>query len=119
MQSDSPIELSTAQNLIITLLSKAKPDFHYEITRNDAGIPELTMEYGIVTDIPKDMDPTLVVKEPRKYNIPLDEQATWVNVKKMVDLFEKHLKNVNLNRPLRVKGTSLNQPPPPDNTIAE
>ena len=95
MQSDLPIELSNNQNLIIALLQKAKPDFHYEIARNDAGIPELTMEYGIVTDIPKDMDPTLVIKEPRKYAILLDEQATWANVKKMIDFFEKYLKNAN------------------------
>jgi hypothetical protein len=96
MQSDLPIELSNNQNLIIALLQKAKPDFPFEIVQNDNGVPELVMEYGIVTDIPEDMDPALVVKERRKYAIPLDEQATWANVKKMVDFFEKYLKNANL-----------------------
>jgi hypothetical protein len=98
MQSDSTIKLSTAQNLIITLLSKAKPDFPFEIVQNDNGVPELVMEYGIVTDIPENIDPELIANEPRKYNIPLDEQATWVKVKKMVDFFEKYLKNANLNK---------------------
>jgi hypothetical protein len=91
MQPESLLELSKSQNLIITLLRKAKPELQYEIIRSDAGIPELVMEYGIVTNM------ELVVKEPRKYKIPLDELATWVSVKKMVDFFEKYLKNVNLN----------------------
>jgi hypothetical protein len=98
MQPESPVEFTNNQTLIITLLRKAKPDFQYEIVRNENGIPELVMEYGIVTDIPEDMDPSLVVKEPRKYSIPLDEKATWISVKKIIDLFEKHLKNVNLNK---------------------
>lgn len=119
MQSDLPIELSNNQNLIIALLQKARPDFPFEIVKNDNGIPELVMEYGIITDIPENIDTELIVKEPLKYKIPLDDQTTWANIKKMVDLFEKHLKNVNLNRPLRVKDASSNQPPPPDNTIPE
>lgn len=102
MQTDSPIEFTNNQNLIITLLRKAKPDFQYEIVSNESGIPELVMEYGIVTDIPEDVDPALIAKEPLKYKIPLDEKATWITVKKMIDFFEKHLKNVNLNKKVGV-----------------
>ena len=98
MQADSPLELSTNQNLIITLLRKAKPEFQFDISFNETGIPQLVMEYGIVSDIPEDIDPELIVKEPYKYNIPLDETATWASIKKMIDLFEKYLKNVNLNK---------------------
>jgi hypothetical protein len=98
MQADSPTELSTNQNLIITLLRKSKPDFQFDISLNDTGIPELVMKYGIVSDIPADMDPQFIVKEPYKYSIPLDETATWHSIKKMTDLFEKYLRNVNLNK---------------------
>jgi hypothetical protein len=106
MQPESSFEFTSNQTLIIALLHKAKPDFQYEIVRNDAGIPELVMEYGIVTDIPEDMDPALVVKEPRKYAIPLDEKATWVSVKKMIDFFEKYLKTANLNKKVGVSSSS-------------
>lgn len=105
MQPESPLEFTNNQNLIITLLRKAKPEFQYEIVRNDSGIPELVMDYGIVTDIPEDIDPASVVKEPCKYSIPLDEQATWISVKKMIDFFEKHLKNVNLNKKVGVSSS--------------
>ena len=116
MQTDSPIELSTNQKLIIALLRKSKPDFQFEIVRNDTGIPELVMEYGIVTEIPEDIAPELIVKEPRKYNIPLDDQATWANVKTMVDFFEKYLKNANLNKkPIPRDASSIT--PPQDITI--
>jgi len=116
--SESPFELTNNQTLIITLLRKAKPDFQYEIVRNDTGIPELVMEYGIVTDIPEDMDPALVVKEPRKYAIPLDERATWVSVKKMIDFFEKYLKTANLNKKPAVIDASANKAQSDNNTIA-
>jgi hypothetical protein len=96
MQIDYP--LSTNQNLIITLLHKAKPNFQFDVSFNDTGIPELVMKYGIVSDIPDDMDPEFIVKEPYKFSIPLDETATWHSVKKMTDLFEKYLRNVNLNK---------------------
>jgi hypothetical protein len=84
MQVDSPTELSANHNLIITLLRKSKPDCKFDVKLNESGIPQLLMDYRILSD-----------GEPYKYTISLDEAATWTNVKKTIDLFETYLKNVN------------------------
>lgn len=96
MQSD--FSLSENQNLIITLLRKSKPDFQFDISLNETGIPELVMEYGVAPDIPND---SLLANIPYKYRIPLGDDATWTSVKKLVDFFEKHLKNMMVNNTMK------------------
>jgi hypothetical protein len=90
--------LNDKQNLIITLLRKSKPEFVFDISMGEHNVPEIIMEYGIVSNVPEDADPATIITEPQKYKIPLDETATWANIKKLIDIFEKYLKNADLNK---------------------
>jgi hypothetical protein len=46
---DSPA-LNNVQNLIITLLRKYKPELVFTIEMGEKNIPEIVLEYGLVSD---------------------------------------------------------------------
>lgn len=94
---DSP-ELNRVQKIIIALLSKYKPELVFTIEMGEENIPEIVLEYGIVSTIPEDADPSTLITTPQKYKIPLNDAATWDDIKKWIDIFEKYLKNADLNK---------------------
>jgi hypothetical protein len=94
---ETPV-LNTAQNLIVSLLRKYKPELAFTIADGENNIPEIILEYGIVSNIPEGVDQATIINEPQKMKIPLEDTMTWVNMKKWIDIFEKYMKNVDLNK---------------------
>ena len=94
---ETPV-LNTAQNLIVSLLRKYKPELAFNIADVENNIPEIILEYGIVSNIPEGVDQATIINEPQKMKIPLEDTMTWVNMKKWIDIFEKYMKNVDLNK---------------------
>lgn len=92
------IDLNDMQNLIITLLRKSKPELVFDVAAGENDVPEIVLEYGIVSNIPEDADPAAIITTPQKYKIPLSEDSKWADIKKWIDIFEKYLKNADLNK---------------------
>lgn len=92
---DIPL-LNDAQNLIIKLLRKSNPELIFNIETGENNIPEIVLEYGIVSNIPDNVEP--ITKNAQKYKIPLDESAKWVEIKKWINIFDKYLKNTDLTK---------------------
>lgn len=96
--SDEPPVLNGTQTLIVDLFRKYKPELEFTIASGENNVPQIELQYGIVSNIPEGADPSTIISEPQKYKIPLDETAKWADIKKLIDIFEKYLKNVDLNK---------------------
>ena len=68
---DNSFGIMENHELILSLLQKYRPDHSYETVTNEQGIVELILKHE---------------KEP--LHIPLDESATWSDVKRVIDFYE-------------------------------